>query len=108
MDLAGWYLSDNPENPRKWPFPAGTRIAAGGYLLIWAYEDGEDSPGLHANFKLSAKGEQLLLVDTDGRLNALRYSVSFGPVGSDIALGRTTAQPEELSPVPPTPWAANP
>ena len=108
MDLAGWYLSDNPENPRKWPFPAGTRIAAGGYLLIWADEDGGDSPGLHANFKLSASGEQVLLVDTDARLNALRDSVSFGPVGPDMALGRTTAQPEELSPVPPTPGAANP
>jgi hypothetical protein len=80
----------------------------GGYLLIWADEDGGDSPGLHANFRLSAKGEQLLLVDTDARLNALRDSVSFGLVRPDIALGRTTAQPEELSPVPPTPGAANP
>ena len=49
------YLSDNTSNPLKWQFPAGTTIVAGGYLLIWADDDG-DSPGLHTNFKLSAGG----------------------------------------------------
>lgn len=108
VDLSGWHLSDNPESPRKWAFPAGTLIPAGGYLLVWADEDGTDSPGLHASFKLSADGEQILLVDSDARLNALRDAVTYGSVGADVALGRTEAAPTEFVPVPPTPGAANP
>ncbi|MCW5557535.1 MAG: CotH kinase family protein [Verrucomicrobiae bacterium] len=108
VDLSGWFLSDNPENPRKWEFPAGTVLAVGGYLLVWADEDGGDSPGLHANFKLSAAGEQILLVDSDAHLNVLRDSVTYGPVGADVALGRTQAAPSEFLPVPPTPGAPNP
>jgi len=108
VDLSGWFLSDNPENPRKWAFPSETTIAAGGYLLVWADEDGTDFPGLHASFKLSADGEQILLVDSDARLNVLRDSVTYGPVGPDVALGRTQAAPNEFLPVPPTPGSANP
>ncbi|MCZ6676387.1 MAG: CotH kinase family protein, partial [Candidatus Poribacteria bacterium] len=57
VDLSGMYLSDNQGNPRKWQFPENTEIAPGGYLIVWADEDGEDQPGLHANFKLSKNGE---------------------------------------------------
>ncbi len=39
IKLAGMYLTDSAETPRKWKFPAGTEIAAGGYLVIWADED---------------------------------------------------------------------
>lgn len=35
-------------SPHKWEFPAGTTIPANRYLLVWADEDGSDSPGLHA------------------------------------------------------------
>ncbi len=34
------YLSDSPGNPRKWEIPVGSVIEAGGYLLVWADEDG--------------------------------------------------------------------
>ena len=108
VDLSGMFLSDRPDNPRKWSFPPGTVIPAGGYLVVWADEDVNDSPGLHAGFKLSADGEQVLLVDTDARFNALLDSVTFGPLGPDVAIGRTTEFPDRFLPVPPTPGAANP
>ena len=44
VDLSGWYLSDDPDKPRKWMFPAGTSIPAAGYLLVWADEDSSESP----------------------------------------------------------------
>ena len=50
VDLEGMYLSDNPDNLRKWAFPAQIIISAGGYLLVWADDDVDDSPGLHASF----------------------------------------------------------
>jgi spore coat protein CotH len=65
VDLTGRYLSDESNNPRKWPFPAGTTIPAGGYLIVWADEDGTDTPGLHASFKLAQDGEEVFLIDTD-------------------------------------------
>ena len=34
VDLDGHWLSDNPDNPQMFEIPAGTTIAAGGYLLI--------------------------------------------------------------------------
>ncbi|MDB4465511.1 lamin tail domain-containing protein, partial [Akkermansiaceae bacterium] len=44
ISLSGYFLSDNPDSPFKWPFPAGTTIDAGGYLMIMA--DGHDAgPG---------------------------------------------------------------
>ncbi|MEN9674334.1 MAG: hypothetical protein RIS76_230 [Verrucomicrobiota bacterium] len=107
-DLSGWYLSDDPESPRKWRVPSGTVIRAGGYLMVWADEDVADLPGLHANFRLSAQGETLMLVDADSRWNVIRDSVTYGRVSSDVALGRTAALPTAFLPVPPTPGAANP
>jgi hypothetical protein len=88
IDLSGMYLSDNEDNPLKWEIPEGTTLAPGAYLIIWADEDGGDEPGLHANFKLSASGEMILLVDTDERGNAILDSVIFGEQEADISFGR--------------------
>jgi len=65
VDLSGWILTDNPSIPDKYRMPAGTKIPAKGYLIIWADEDGKQT-GLHANFKLSAAGEPLILSDKAG------------------------------------------
>ena len=108
VDLSGMYLSDSVDNPRKWSFPAGTKIAANGYLIVWADENGSDTPGLHANFKLAAGGEQILLVDTDARLNSLLDSVEYVQQSADVSAGRTAADPAVWSFQVPTPGAANP
>ncbi len=84
IDLGGYFLSDKPDDVLKWEFPAGTLIEAGGYLIIWADED-EDQAGLHANFKLSASGESLILSDPSGNIID---EVSFGPQTTDISYGR--------------------
>ena len=69
VDLTGWSLSDSDADPRKWMFPDGTEIGAGGYLLVLADgvvpEDGE-STFLHAGFKLSADGDFLGIYDATG------------------------------------------
>jgi hypothetical protein len=88
VDLSGMYLSDNPENPLKWQFPASTTIAPCGYLIVWADEDGGDEPGLHANFKLSSNGETLWFYDADSRNNLLLDSVTFPEMEADESIGR--------------------
>lgn len=108
VDLTGHFLSDNPDSPRKWPFPEGTVVPGGGYLLIWADENGSDTPGLHASFKLSASGEQILLVGPDADLNPLLDSVTFGTQSTDQATGRPVANPSSFTTLTPTPGQVNP
>ena len=54
IDLAGMYLSDNPEKMQKYQIPSGdnTLIAPHGYRIVWC--DNNESLGqLHASFKLA-------------------------------------------------------
>ena len=107
VNLAGRYLSDEPNNPRKWAFPAGTTIPADGYLLVWADEDGSATPGLHASFKLSATGEEIFLTDTDANFNAILDSTSFGPQTTDRSYARSSADADVWVITDPTPLQPN-
>jgi hypothetical protein len=107
VDLTGRYLSDEPNNPRKWQFPAGTTIPANGFLIVWADENGTDTPGLHASFKLSKSGEQVYLTDTDANLNAVLDSIVFGAQTTDVSYGRTAANADVWATMTPTPGAEN-
>ena len=83
IELAGYHLSDNSLNMTKWTFPE-VSIASGGYLAVWADDDEEQGP-LHANFKLSSDGEELILTDTMGSVLDL---VSFTAQEPDTSYGR--------------------
>jgi spore coat protein CotH len=107
VDLTGRYLSDEPNNPRKWAFPAGTTIAANGYLLVWADEDGTATPGLHASFKLAGDGEEIFFTDTDANLNAILDAVAYGAQETDRSYGRTSEDPEVWGLMQPTPGLPN-
>ena len=50
INLSGIYLTDNPDNPTKWEFPAGTVIKASSYLTVWADEDGKNNRGSARQF----------------------------------------------------------
>jgi PKD repeat protein len=67
VDLSGFYLSDDENEPYKWAFPLGAKINAGGYLIVWADKQGAQS-GLHANFKLSKDGEAVKLIHSDATI----------------------------------------
>jgi hypothetical protein len=88
IDIGGMYLTDNLSIPTKWQIPNNdpvlTTIPAGGYLLIWADGDIDDT-GLHANFKLDADGEEIGLFGTDGA--ELIDNVAFPEQTTDISYG---------------------
>ena len=84
VDAGGFCLTDNPTNLRKWSFPLGTSVPAGGYLVIWADEDSSQGP-LHANFKLSALGETLYLYDSN---LVLQDELIFAAQVADSSLAR--------------------
>lgn len=67
VDISGYAITDNFRKQDKWKFPPGTIIPANGYHILWADED--SSQGIyHTNFKLSANGEKLFLLDKIGNL----------------------------------------
>lgn len=63
ISLEGYFLSDDGSDLTQWRFP-DTTIAAHDFLIIWADND-EEQLGLHANFKISASGETLFLLNAD-------------------------------------------
>lgn len=84
--IGGWYLTDDPDNPRRWEAPA-VEVEPGGYLIIFA--SGKDrasvSPReIHANFKLGRDEGYLALTNPDGmvvqeyRHDRQRRDISFG------------------------------
>jgi hypothetical protein len=89
IDLGGMYLTDRLSNPKKWQIPSNfsdqTTVPAKGFLVFWADEDTEDGP-LHADFKLSADGEEIGLFDVDG-LTAVD-TLTFGSQSTGISYGR--------------------
>ncbi len=84
IDLTGLYLTDDAANAAKWPFPAGVSMPGNSYLIVWLDEDGMQGP-LHANFKLKAAGEFVML--SNGGSTVLD-SLSFGQQLPDISFGR--------------------
>ncbi len=107
IDLGGMYLSDSPTNPRKYRLPNSTWIAPHGFLLIWADEDGKDSPGLHANFRIAASGERIQLIDCDERGNSLLDQVDVPKHDSVRAYSRHRSSPNQMSFAQPTPGTRN-
>ena len=88
IDLSGKFLTDNKKIPRKWKFPKGTKIKAGGRLVVWADEDGKAEKGLHANFKLAKGGETIQLIDSDKDGNLILDEVEFAKLDPDSAFRR--------------------
>lgn len=68
LDLTGLYLTDDYTNLTKWPFPAGTTVAAGGFLVVWADgEPGETTPTApHTSFRLNPSAGSVALVRMQG------------------------------------------
>ncbi|MDP8240653.1 MAG: lamin tail domain-containing protein [Candidatus Hatepunaea meridiana] len=93
VEIGGFFLTDNLDNPVKWRIPPGTVIASGGYLLFWA--DGyDDIPGMihqrpywpwstfettyfHTNFRISGEGEELGLFRTQSNQSTILISQGF-------------------------------
>ncbi|HEY5915517.1 MAG TPA: lamin tail domain-containing protein, partial [Verrucomicrobiae bacterium] len=88
VDLAGWYLTDDPDRLKKWQFPS-TNLAGGQFLIVFASNKDHRVPGapLHTNFKLSADGEYLALVKPDGVTLATAYAPAYPPQVDGLSYG---------------------
>ena len=82
INLKNYFLTDNKGIPNKWQIVENVLIDAGGFILIWA---DDMNSGLHANFKLSADGEEIALFSPG---LVLLDSLSFSFQKTDISAGR--------------------
>jgi hypothetical protein len=86
VDLAGWKISNDPNNSIVYTFPHGndsTKIAPGGFMLLWA--DQESSQGLlHMNFTLQSQGCLTLYKSNF----AFTDSVCYTTMNGDESYGR--------------------
>jgi hypothetical protein len=88
IDMAGMFITDDLSMLTKHQIPQGsqlTKIPPLSFLLLWA--DNQISQGvLHLPFKLSAAGEAVAIVNSDG--TSIIDSITFGTQITDISYGR--------------------
>lgn len=106
VDLSGWTLSDDKDDPARWTFPEGTVLEE--YLIVFADRaDTQDGAGYcHTSFALKTNGETLYLYDAQGDLvDKLKYPEQ----NFDITYGRAFGNGSEAGTfATATPGAANP
>jgi hypothetical protein len=76
VSLTGMFLTDTYSNLTKWPFPPGSAMAVGQFIVIWADGETGETAGTnyHTNFRLTNSAGGIALVRTNaGRTNVLDY-----------------------------------
>lgn len=80
--LGGIFITDDFDNPLKWPLPADAVLQSKSFFIIWADGSGHDN---HADFKLAESGGEIGLFMQDGTaLDAVTYDEQL----DDISYGR--------------------
>ncbi|MCK4998288.1 MAG: CotH kinase family protein, partial [Anaerohalosphaera sp.] len=107
--LNGWYLTDDADNLKKWPFPADAVLLGESYLVVFASNQPTDnyidsSGYIHTNFSLDKDGEYLALVSPSGQ-PVSEYSLEYPPQESDFSYGFWYNMFRYFSP--PTPGQSN-
>ncbi len=86
VDLGGMSITDDPEEPGKHVFAAGTTIPAGGLLCVYAADPpAAGATGVYVGFQLDGDGEGVWLYDAAGELVD---AVEFGTQVPDLSIGR--------------------
>ena len=90
VNIAGCYLTDDKNNPMKYPIPKGdvlTQIQPRQHTLFWA--DGQPGRGtFHVNFVLDpSKENYIALYDADGKTLIDEVTIPAGQM-ADISYGR--------------------
>lgn len=100
VNLAGWALTNDPNQPQQWPFPDIT-LGSKEYMVVFASgknrrDVGDQGTILHTNFKLNKEGDFLALhnllkgklMDTFSPQFPEQFrDVSYGRYGDNLSLG---------------------
>lgn len=94
-NLAGYYISDDPDTLTKWQIPAidagVTTVLPNNFIVLWIDDDfnNMNSQGAdhNAGFVLNSEGETFLLTAPDGM--TIIDSVSYPEMAPDVSWGRS-------------------
>lgn len=82
VNIGGWYLTDDPGEPKKFQIAANTIVPAGGYVVFFENEFGNA-------FSLSSNGDDLYVFSaTNGVLTGFAHGFDFGATQNGLTLGR--------------------
>jgi hypothetical protein len=89
IDIGGWYLTDNLDDPEKFRIPAGTTIPANGYLVFDESDFNADTSS-GVSFRFSEYGEKVYIcADASGKWRGEFYhGFSFGAIENGVSFGR--------------------
>ena len=110
LDLSGWGVSDDRDHPRKWQFPSGASIPAGGYVLVCFINDGTEQADTARvfyaeGFSLAFEGSETVCLSTPE--GTVVDAVTAAGVSVDVSLGRADGYEAYRYFSAPTPGEAN-
>jgi len=91
IDLKGWHMSDEKEQPNKFTFPS-VSLESQGFLVLFAsgknssYIRSDDKQVIHTNFKLESKGGYIGLTAPDGEVSS--EFKAYPPQYEDVSYGK--------------------
>ncbi len=86
QSLSGYYLTDDADEPFKFPLPS-VNISPDGFKLFWADSD-EEFGRNHCNFNISANGEALWLIKAVTRGFKMVNYIDLPAMNADVSYGR--------------------
>lgn len=86
VSLRGWSLTTDLAERQKWQLPDDV-LQPDEYRIVFASGKNRTDAELHANFRLSAKGERVYLIDPDTRVASC---ADFGPMEKNQSFSRRT------------------
>jgi hypothetical protein len=89
VDISGWYLTDDPGQPRKFRIPDGTSISAGGYAVFTEAQFNANPLGTNS-FALSSFGDEVYVFSGDilGNLTGYSHGFKYGDAEDGVTFGR--------------------
>ncbi len=87
VNVGGWYLTDEPDTPKKFRIPNNTIIPAGGRIY---FDETQFNSGATNSFALSSAGDDVYLFSADlaGNLTGYSHGVDFGGSFNGVSFGR--------------------
>jgi hypothetical protein len=95
VNLGGWFLTDDPHDPKKYRIPDNTFISAGGYLTFTTDQFGVGPKG----FAFGSTGDSVYVFSGDANTNLTGYAhgYTFGAAPNPVSFGRyVNSQQREL------------
>lgn len=93
VNIAGMYLTDNPDKPQKYQIPTddvrlNTIIPAHGYKIVWCDKKPSEGEAIHADFKIEADSGLVALTMYDGADIAYSDTVTYEYHDGEHSYGR--------------------